>query len=45
MAIQRIAVLGAGQMGNGITQVAAAAGVPGVFINIAVIAPPYVPAQ
>ena len=26
MAIQNIAVLGAGQMGNGITQVAAAAG-------------------
>ena len=34
MAIQRIAVLGAGQMGNGITQVAAAAGYDVIMIDI-----------
>jgi 3-hydroxybutyryl-CoA dehydrogenase len=34
MAIQRIAVLGAGQMGNGITQVAAAAGYHVTMIDI-----------
>ena len=35
MAIQKIAVLGAGQMGNGITQVAACAGYEVVMIDIA----------
>ena len=34
MAIERIAVLGAGQMGNGITQVAAAAGYDVIMIDI-----------
>ena len=34
MAIQNIAVLGAGQMGNGITQVAAAAGYNVTMIDI-----------
>ena len=34
MAIERIAVLGAGQMGNGITQVAAAAGYHVIMIDI-----------
>ena len=34
MAIQNIAVLGAGQMGNGITQVAACAGIEVVMIDI-----------
>jgi 3-hydroxybutyryl-CoA dehydrogenase len=34
MAIERIAVLGAGQMGNGITQVAACAGYEVLMIDI-----------
>ena len=37
MAIQNIAVLGAGQMGNGITQVAAAAGYNVTMIDICLL--------
>ena len=34
MSIEKMAVLGAGQMGNGITQVAACAGIEVVMIDI-----------